>query len=243
MPQRLRLVQSTTAAVLAAALAGSCGLVPGETFGDGATVDAEITSVRLESGPGDVTLRGREDLDRVTLERTVEYRGDRPEGATHRVEDGVLVLGGCGRRCEVRYTVDVPAGITVTGSTSNGRVTLDKVGAVDVSTSNGRVELEDVAGPVEVRTNNGRITGRGLRGDGIRAETSNGEVDLALAAPQDVRVRTSNGDVVLTVPGARYRVTADSDNGDRNIGVDDDPSGPYTLDLATGNGGITVKRG
>ncbi|MEV5407106.1 hypothetical protein AB0L20_31815, partial [Streptomyces albidoflavus] len=30
------------------------------------------------------------------LHRELDYRGERPSGATHRIEDGVLVLGDCG---------------------------------------------------------------------------------------------------------------------------------------------------
>ena len=47
------------------------------------------------------------------MRREVENRGDKPQGATHRIENGVLILGGCGSRCSVNYTVEVPAGVPV----------------------------------------------------------------------------------------------------------------------------------
>ncbi|WP_341483597.1 hypothetical protein [Streptomyces endophytica] len=142
---RTRLPRRTLAAAAAAVVAvcgiAACGLLPGETFEDDAVVSKRITAVRLDSDSGGVTVRGGEGGGKngaaVSLHRSVEYHGDRPQGATHRVEDGVLVLGGCGDECSVTYTLDLPAGIPVSGETSNGAVNLSKVGAVKVTTSSG----------------------------------------------------------------------------------------------------------
>ncbi|MFK4111750.1 hypothetical protein [Streptomyces sp. NPDC002176] len=60
------------------------------------------------------------------MRREVDYRGDKPQGTTHRIENGVLILGGCGNRCSVNYTVDVPAGVPVSGEVSTGSVRLSK---------------------------------------------------------------------------------------------------------------------
>ncbi|MFE1951921.1 DUF4097 domain-containing protein [Streptomyces sp. NPDC059524] len=179
----------------------------------------------------------------MSLRREIEYRDDKPRDATHRIENGVLILGGCGSRCSVDYTVDVPAGIPVTGELSSGAVHLNKVGAVNVTTSSGRIELHGVSGAVEVRTSNGRITGDDIKGTRVQAQTSNGAIKLDLATPLDVQAQTSNGDITLTLPKAGYQVTADTDNGDRTIGVSDDPSGKYRLGLRSSNGDITVRSG
>jgi len=218
-----RLTTAAAAVALGGALAG-CGLLPTSEFEDSATVSETVRSVRLDLGDGSVTLRGRDGGTDVALLRTVEYRGARP-GATHRVEDGVLVLAGCGRNCAVTYEVDLPAGLPVTGGTSNGAVTLSRVGAVDVHTSNGRIEGTD------------------LGGGGVTVETSNGAVELATSVAQDIRVRTSNGDVTVTVPAGAYRVATYTNNGDRDVAVTDDPSAAHSLDLRTSNGDITVRTG
>ncbi len=84
-------------------------------------------------------------------------------------------------------------GCHVRGSTSNGAIELEDVGEVDVQTSNGRIELEDVTGSVVAETSNGRISGSDLSGDGVRATTSNGAIELELGTPQDVEASTSNG--------------------------------------------------
>ncbi|MFF2545030.1 DUF4097 domain-containing protein [Kitasatospora sp. NPDC058063] len=229
--------------VLAAAAGGlsACGLAPDNNFDDDAAVSGTITAVKLDTTSGGVTLRGKDGLDKVSVHRSVSYQDDKP-GATSRVENGVLVLGGCGQHCSVTYTVDVPAGLPVSGRTSSGAVSLSRVGAVQVSTHSGAVDLDGVNGSTEVTTTNGAITGRGLNGDRIQAETHNGAIDITSTRPQDVSASTSNGAITLLVPAAAYKVSAKSDNGHQDIGVTDDPSGRYRLTLSTSNGRITVKQ-
>lgn len=240
MRRHLRLLWAFAAAGMGVGALGACGLVPGETFEDDITLSEKITSVRLDNSSGGVKLRSKQTVTDVSLHRRVEHEGDKPK-ATHRVENGVLVLSGCGRDCEVSYTVDLPPRVSVTGRTSAGGVSLSGVGKVDVTTGSGAVDLDDVDGTVDVRTTNGRINGRGLKGERLRAETSNGAIELGLATPQDVRARTSNGAISVTAPDGHYRVSAETDNGKKKIGVRDDPSGDHELDLATSNGSITVK--
>ncbi|WP_431780440.1 DUF4097 family beta strand repeat-containing protein [Streptomyces chumphonensis] len=239
MPQRLRGLGVLIAAGLATGGLTACGLVQGETFEDESELSGRITSVRIDNDAGSVTVNGTDD-GRLTLHREVEYRGDEPDGATHRIEDGELYLGGCGNRCSVRYTVDVPTGVPVRGEVSSGMISVADVGAVDVTTDSGRVEMNRVTGPVQVRTSNGRITGEDIEGPRIVVETSNGEVTLASRTASDVRAKTSNGDITVTVPKADYRVTTRTSNGDTNIEVPDDRSGAHRLDLNTSNGDISV---
>ncbi|WP_156727616.1 DUF4097 family beta strand repeat-containing protein [Streptomyces apocyni] len=224
---------------------GACGVVTGKTFEDERTVSkadtAKITSVRIDSGNGSVELRGRDDIDGATIRRDIDYRGDKPQGASHRIEDGVLVLGGCGRDCTVRYTVELPDGLPVRGETSNGKITLSRVGAVGVSTSNGAINLKSVSGAVDVKSGNGKVTGRGLAGEYIRVHTSNGKVDLTATKAQDIRARTSNGSVTLRVPNETYRVTTKTGNGSKEIGVDTAPDAAHSLNLSTGNGAISIQ--
>ncbi|MFB7635454.1 DUF4097 family beta strand repeat-containing protein [Streptomyces sp. NPDC056149] len=220
---------------------GACSLVAGETFSDDATLSQKITSVRVDTGNGGVTLHGGKGGDTVSVHRKVTYRGDKPQGPTHRVEDGTLVLGGCGDGCSVDYTVDLPGTVPVTGGTSNGSLSLSTVAAVRVTTSNGEIDLDGVSGPVNVRTSNGAITGKGLAGKGVEARTTDGEIDLTTTAPQNVRAQTSNGALTVTVPDAHYRVSARTDNGAKRIGVHDDPAGPYQLDLTTDNGELRAR--
>ncbi|MGW1377090.1 DUF4097 family beta strand repeat-containing protein [Streptomyces sp. NPDC002446] len=241
MGKRVRIIGAVAAACVGAWGISACGLLPGETFEDDAVVSKKITAIRLDGDSGGVTVRGGKSGGRVSVHRSVTYQGDRPEEATHRVEHGVLVLGDCGNDCSVDYTVEVPAGLPVSGETSNGAVSLTKVGAVDVTTSSGAIELDGVSGAVDVRTSNGRITGRGLSGKHIGAETSNGDIDLTPANAQNVRAKTSNGSVTVKVPKGPYRISAETSSGTKDIGVATDPAGRYRLDLITSNGDITAK--
>jgi DUF4097 and DUF4098 domain-containing protein YvlB len=233
-------IAAAVTALAAGGLAG-CGFIgPVERFSDDFTLNEEISTIELGDSSGSVTVRGSEGATEVTVERTVSYRGQRDIGETHEVDGDTLELGGCGRFCSVDYSVELPAGADVRGSTANGAIELSGVGEVEVRTSNGRIELEDVAGRVDVETSNGRIIGRDLNGDGVRARTSNGVIELEIGEAQDVEARTSNGAIDITVPEGTYRVTAETSNGRTDIGVADDPDGPFTLDLHTSNGSITV---
>lgn len=240
---RRTLAAAAMAALGAGALAGCALLAPPQQFSDSATVQDEISTIRIEDPQGSVTIRGADGTAEVSVERTVTYRGDRPDGETHEVDGDTLVLGDCGRRCSVAYTIELPAGVDVRGSTSNGAVELTAVGDVEVQTSNGRIELEDVAGTVDAETSNGRIIGRDLNGNGVRVSTSNGGIELELGEPQDVEASTSNGSIELTVPTAGYQVSTETSNGRTDIEIPSDPDGEFTLDLRTSNGSITVAEG
>ena len=210
---------------------------------DEATVDAAISEIEIDDTDGGVFVRGVEGATGITLERTIRYRGDRTFQETHSVEGDTLVLGGCGRNCSVKYTLEVPAGLDVSGHTENGEVDLTLVNDVDVETSNGRITLDGVTGTIRAATSNGRIEGSGLEGDGgIDVSTSNGAIDLRIDVAQDVEARTSNGSIDLV--GARRQLSRERRDLERpheDIAVPNDSSGEFTLDLSTSNGSITVE--
>ncbi|MFI2260047.1 DUF4097 family beta strand repeat-containing protein [Streptomyces tubercidicus] len=240
MRMRVHFIGVVALTGIGACALSSCGLLPGKTFQDDATVSKKITSVRLDSGSGGLTVHGGKDGGAVSVHRAVSYHGARPQGATHRVKDGALVLSGCGSDCTVDYTIELPAGIPVSGETSSGAVELAKVGPVKMTTSSGDIQLDGVTGAVDARTTNGRITGRGLSGAKIAAETSNGAIDLTPATAQNVRAKTSNGAITLKLPKGPYRVDADTSNGEEHIGIAQDPAARFRLELSTSNGDITA---
>ncbi|MFI6519802.1 DUF4097 family beta strand repeat-containing protein [Spirillospora sp. NPDC050679] len=227
------------AAAVGVAMLSACEVTPKSTFEDGADLRQKITAVRLDGiGSGRVTVRGG--AAEASLRRTLRYRDDRPDGPTHRVRDGVLTLSGCGSGCSVDYTVQLPAGVPVSGGTSSGSISLTRVGPVEVTTNSGSIRLDGVAGTVKARTSNGRIEAAGLKGTGIDVQTSNGEIKLAPATAQSVRAKTSNGDITVTSPAGRYKISTRTGSGDKDITVPNDPSAAHLLDLTTGNGDITV---
>ncbi|MEU6284238.1 DUF4097 family beta strand repeat-containing protein [Streptomyces sp. NPDC047028] len=238
---QVRVLSAVALAALTLAGTAACSVLDQKTLEDDAKVSQRITSIRLDSRDGGVEVDASADTTAVSVHRRVSYHGDKPDGTSFHVEDGVLVLSGCGGKCGVDYVVKAPAGLAVTGGTSNGGLALSGVGKVDVHTSNGEIRVTDAAGPVRLRTSNGGVHVEGARGGGVDAQTSNGEVTIRTATPQNVKARTSSGSLTVTVPPAAYRVSADNTNGDKKVSVKDDPSGRYRLDLSTTNGDLTVR--
>ncbi|MEV4127932.1 DUF4097 family beta strand repeat-containing protein [Nocardia sp. NPDC049707] len=241
MGQPLRALMLAAIAGLGTIAVSSCGTVEPTHSEDSATLPQQIASIRLDMDAGGVTVEGRADAGPVALKRNFSYHGAKPSDVTYRVDNGQLVLGGCGQDCAVTYTLTVPANLPVSGTTTTGVITLSNVGSVDVSTHDGQVRLDTVAGPVKVETTNGRIQGQAINGSKVEAKTSNGSIDLTLAAAQDVRAETTNGSIDLVVPNGSYQVSAETTNGRKNVDVPSTPAGRYHLDMRTSNGQITVK--
>jgi DUF4097 and DUF4098 domain-containing protein YvlB len=210
----------------------------------------------------------------VRAVRPVELGGNRgarfaikvPRGA---VLDRVATSNG-------RITVEEGVGPAVI-RTSNGSVRVKNFhGGISVQTSNAAVDLADVEGEATVRTSNGHIRAEDIRGGldastrngpinvrisragaAVRAESSNGPIDLAIPEVPSggVRAHTSNGGITLRLPAqAAARVIADTSNStirsdfdlpmsegrrqhhmEGNIGA----GGPL-VDLTTSNGGIRL---
>ncbi len=229
---------------IGATILSGCALLPAHGIGDETTLSdaGTVTSVRIDDPSGSVSVSGETGATEIRIERDIKYWGNKRDiGPTFEVDGDELVLSGCGRRCTVEYTVELPAGVDVSGRTENGAIELSDVNDVEVSTSNGRISLEDVTGRVEVGTSNGRIEGSELSGDGIVAKASNGSIELELATPQDVRANTSNGAITLRVPAGEYEVVTETSNGGTNVDIATDPNGEFLLDLGTSNGSITVR--
>lgn len=240
MRQQFRALVIVTMAGIAAVGLTGCG-PPRDTIAeDDILVSEAITSVRLDNTSGGVTLHGRPGVGKVAIHRLIDYRGGRPIKATHHVDNGVLVLSGCGRGCWVNYTVEVPAGIAVTGRAFTGAISLFGVGDVNVTTSSGLIDLDEVAGAVDVQISDGNIYGQRLRGDHVHATTSNGSIELVPETPQDISATTDTGRITLTVPQGHYQVSVKT-NSSKDITVPDDPTGEHRIEATTNNGPITVK--
>ncbi|MFF5535987.1 DUF4097 family beta strand repeat-containing protein [Streptomyces cinerochromogenes] len=64
---------------------------------------------------------------------------------------------------------------------------------------------------------------------------------IRTVTPQNINARTTSGNLTVTVPPAKYRISADDSHGDKKVAFENDPSGEYRLDLSTTNGDVTVK--
>jgi len=102
---------------------------------------------------------------------------------------------------EVRWTVRVPAGVSV-----------------DLHNENGRISLAGLSGEVRAHTVNGAVSGKALASTLVEAKTVNGQVELELAKPLtgtgSVALAAVNGGVELRLPGdSKASLSASVTNG------------------------------
>ncbi|HEY7055667.1 MAG TPA: DUF4097 family beta strand repeat-containing protein [Vicinamibacterales bacterium] len=141
----------------------------------------------------------------------------------------------------VNFTVRVPAGVRLIGTTVNGEVEALRLnGPIALSTVNGSVTFSTSASG-KATTVNGTIRGELGRADWtdtLEFSTVNGSINLTLPPDlsTDVKAQTVNGDIStdfpLTVTGRISRRRLEGTIG----------SGGRTLSLETVNGGISLKR-
>ena len=214
------------------------------TFTDVTAIDFRLAnaSVEVVAGSGD-----------VVVDQTVHlgaFGGD----ASTRVQDGRLEivldcpafqLFSLGRGCRGEYVVTAPSAILVTGTTDNGALRIDDMdGPVDVRTSNGAIDVAASSGRLDLHTSNGRISGTDLTSGVVTARTSNGAISLSFdTAPDEVVADTSNGAITIEVPddGAPWAVDATTSNGQVRTEVATDPTTDRTLRLDTSNGSVDVR--
>jgi hypothetical protein len=223
--------------------AGSLVTVAGLTFGTMQTVSgiahreerlersfdaAGIEAVRID-GEGTVRVVGA-DVDSITVSMRISH-GLRETGHSERAVGGVLVLdNSCpvimSAFCQVDYDVEVPAGLRV-----------------EVDNDDGRIELRDLAGPIDVDGDNGPITATGLRSDRLSVSNDKGSIQLDLVEPPEhVQVDNDNGTIDVALPDVPegYAVETRNDNGDVDVTVRRDPRSPRTIDAENDNGAIVI---
>jgi DUF4097 and DUF4098 domain-containing protein YvlB len=141
----------------------------------------------------------------------------------------------------VRFTVRVPAGVTLVGKTVNGEIEAARLnGDVALTTVNGSVAFSTTGGG-RASTVNGSIRGQMGRADWsntLEMATVNGSITLTLPPDlnTDVRASTVNGDITsdfpMTVTGRVSRRKLEGTIG----------GGGRVLSLDSVNGSITLKR-
>jgi Putative adhesin len=142
----------------------------------------------------------------------------------------------------VRFTVRVPMGVTLIGTTVNGEVEANRLnGDVELSTVNGSVGFSTTGGG-RASTVNGSIRGEMGRADWndtLKMSTVNGSITLTLPATLNTELRASTvngdinvGDFPVTVQGrvSRHKLEGTIGGGGR------------VLSLDSVNGSITLKR-
>jgi hypothetical protein len=209
---------------------------------------AALTRLSVDSDSGSVRIVGT-DTDEISVQAEISD-GLRDTGFSHEVVDSTLELrSSCpvigSMWCRVSYRIEVPRGLDVDVDADNDRVDVRNIdGAVVIEADNGRIELTDISGTIEARSNNGRIIGLDLSGGVVDVGADNGAIELEFTAPPDrVHASANNGSIDVAVPRIDdgYSVIADTNNGGRDIEVDDNPESTHVITIETDNGSIAVR--
>lgn len=155
--------------------------------------------------------------------------------------DGPEIRGGR-RGWYVSYDIWAPSRTNLNLSSTNGGLTVEGIsGRLDLETTNGGIHLAAVGGDVNAETTNGHIEvdleGRRWEGEGLRARTTNGGVELIVPEGYnaDVEASTTNGGLDFEFPVTiQGRIN-------KRISTKLGDGGPL-LSLATTNGGVSVRR-
>lgn len=207
-----------------------------------AVYEHQVDRVELDLGAGDIRLSAGD----LAVQRRLHWRTSKPvvheewRGTTLRIS-----AHGPGDSA-VDYTIQLPAGVPVTGTTGAGNLAASGLTSeVRLTTGAGTTTLDHLAGPLWIHSKGGGVTGSALRSAETDIDTGEGEVDLGYtAAPTTVRAVTGEGDVSITVPDVPgYRVAAQTEEGTREVTVREDADGPHAISATTGEGNITVGYG
>ena len=140
----------------------------------------------------------------------------------------------------VDYHLHVPRHLAANLHTMNGGIDMTAVdGNLRFDTTNGGVTLDRVSGSVEGHTVNGglniSLAGDHWQGDGLRADTTNGGIDLRLPDHYSAHLETGtvNGGISVNFP-----ITVQGEI--KNRLNTDLGSGGSTVHLQTVNGGVTI---
>lgn len=255
-----------SAGVAAGLLAGCVGDLETATADVTLSAFSDETALAVRNQNGDVTVSTAErssatvrltkrtrrgvDLDRVSITRevtdgTLAVAPDLPEG----VQAGDVSI-------DMAFELPLDARLAVV-QTSNGDVTVDGGrGDATVRTTNGTATARNLDGFVTVLTSNGDARARDVRGvdrlgsingsvradvpairGDVTAETTNGDVRLALAPALDARVEASTVNGSVSVTGLSL---ADAVIRDRRV-TGRLGDGGRTLDARTTNGSVVVE--
>ncbi|HKE52489.1 MAG TPA: DUF4097 family beta strand repeat-containing protein [Actinomycetes bacterium] len=226
----------------------ACNVMEEHRFGQNDSVSETVRQIRIEGGSGSVSIDTGSGST-TSIRQTVQYRGDRPTVATHRMEGDTMVLDtDCGRNCSADYRVTVPAGVVVSGRVGSGDISLTGMASVDVETGSGTITARDVTGNVTAQTGSGDINARDIGGN-AQVHTGSGTVTVsdvagttnADADSGDVNARDVTGSVDAVTGSGTVEVTlaaptsirAQAGSGDVTLTV---PDGSYRVVASTGSG-------
>lgn len=178
-------------------------------------ISLEKGSIRASQIAGDVDVTGH--VDSVNIDEVagaVRLNGDFYEDIQLSKITGTVIFKTSRSDMEI---ASVPGDISISSDEVRGS---ELTGPSRVVTGSKNIHLEDVAGDLEVQSNNGdvEVTTSGKQAGKMTVNTQHGDVALTLASkstPDKVSVTTQHGDVTLTLPSSGgFSISADTRKGD-----------------------------
>lgn len=223
-------------------IATGCSIGPTEYRDDSFTVGVSPTVV-VNSENGSIEINAGTDNE-VRVEATltdaprVQYEISQ-DGDTITIDAKISKEWWFFGSAAADIAITAPAGTYVDIDTSNGAVELRGMeGAGTLRTSNGKIVLKDVKGDYDGTTSNGAIEIGTMEGTCV-ISTSNGSVDL-WDVKGEVEVESSNGEIWFSgemTAGTRSRLV--TSNGKVDVELFGTPS--VSLDAKTSNGVVTCE--
>ena len=226
-------------------------------FGDSGSCDFQVERrvalsasaaqlLRLSAGSGELSVEGREGLDRVQavgracasdqaylddLQISLDRDGDGIVLSAHYPERSGRSNWRGNDYARIDLAVEVPLNMAVDLEDSSGSMEIRGTGALTIDDSSGEIRVVDAAGPVTIDDSSGGISVHGVRGD-VEIDDGSGEVILS-DITGSVRLRDGSGS--LDVEQVTRNVVVDRD-GSGSISVRD-VGGDFQV-RADGSGGI-----
>lgn len=210
-----------------------------------------ITAVEVDVSGGDLTVRPADRTGPVSLRQTLTWTVNKPQVSEVWHGDTLLITEDCpgpsftvANPCGATLELAVPAAISMQTTMDSGSLTIRRMtGNLNARAQSGDIELDDDSGTISARAQSGGISSSRLASQRVDAQTLSGDVALDFAvAPTTVTASVESGGVSVTVPrGTTYRVSGQTDSGDRHIaaGVEDDSS-PRSIEISSVSGDTSL---
>jgi hypothetical protein len=145
--------------------------------------------------------------------------------------------------CSAKHRIVVPRGVAVKVVDGDGSVRAEGFKeTLGIRTSDGSVRVTNSSGALDLRTADGSIHALGIDSRHVRAQTSDGSVQLELGVVPDlVEARSQDGSLTIGLPHDTYRVTAESGDGSVRVSVPRDPASAHVVSAHANDGSITVR--
>jgi hypothetical protein len=196
-------------------------------------VRGALSGIRLDLGGADAEIVGGREAPVVEVRRTDRFAFGLPSENRRAIVGGALsIRSRCPesvlRTCSARYRITVPNNVPIT-----------------LRTDSGDVRVNGLRGSARITTGTGDISAAAFCGFLLHAEAGSGDVSAAAAcATERLELRSRTGDVRAVVPPGRYRIDADSDEGDQRVrGLRAADDAPFQILALSRTGDVDLEAG